>query len=104
MPAFAGMTARAAPAGQSSGRLMLRASEHLLRRSDDSFRLEAEFLQQFLKRSGTAEGPHGDDLAGAADVAVPTQGRRLLDGNARRDLGGQHAVAIRLRLVLEDIP
>src|SRR5580658_6498427 len=80
------------------------APQHLLRRGDDSFRLEPEFLLQLLERSGAAEGLHTDDLAGGPDIAVPTQGRSLLDCDTSGNPGRQDAVAIRLRLMLEDVP
>src|SRR5215472_15872123 len=79
-------------------------AEYGLRRLDDAVRLESEFPLQFLERRRRPEGLHADDLARGADVALPPEGRRLLHGDAGRHRRRQHAVPVRLRLALEQIP
>ena len=75
----------------------LRGGEHLLRR-------EAEFRHQILDRGRGAKGVHADLGAARADIAIPADHRALLDRHARRDVGRQHAVAIGLVLLLEQLP
>src|SRR5215831_16802638 len=79
-------------------------AEELLRDLRHTLRLEPVFSQQLLERGRRAKCLHADDAARPADVAFPTEGRGLLDGDARGDVGRQHAVLIRLRLMLENIP
>ena len=58
------------------------APEHFQGRRDDLVGLEAELALQLLERRGGAERLHADDPALVADIALPTQRRCLLDGNA----------------------
>ena len=53
--------------------------------------------EQRLQRRRGAEAVHPDLGAGKADVALPADGRRLLDRDPRRDLGRQHLVRGRPR-------
>jgi hypothetical protein len=46
---------------------------------------------------------HADDLAAGADIAVPAEDGALLDGDARRHRGREHAVAIGLGLLFEQL-
>src|SRR5438093_1024878 len=85
------------------GRRSLPAQE-LLGRRDDAFGLEPELLLQRLQGRGGPEGVHADDTARAADVSLPAERRGLLDRHPRLHLGWQDAVAIFLRLPIEDLP
>jgi hypothetical protein len=80
------------------------ASEHLHSRRDNPLGLETEPALQFLKRRRRAESLHADDAAGGADIPIPAEHRALLDGDTRFDCGRQHLIAIRPRLLLEDVP
>src|SRR5882757_6772699 len=80
------------------------APEHFQSGRDNLVGLEAELALQLLERRGGAEGFHADDPAVVADIALPSQRRRLLDGNPRLDGRRQHFLAIGLRLMLEDVP
>ena len=53
----------------------------------DAIRCEAELCQQRFEWRGSPEGVHPDRRAGHADVTLPTDGRRLLDGDPRRNIG-----------------
>ena len=55
---------------------------------------EAELGQQLLERCRGAEGVHPDDRPAVPHVAVPAEGRRLLDGHPRLHRGRQHRVAV----------
>src|SRR5262249_32049372 len=79
-------------------------AEELLRDLRHTLRLEPVFSQQLLERGRRAERLHTHDATGCADVAFPAEGRRLLHRDARGDVGRQHAVLVRLRLMLENIP
>src|SRR5260221_1520247 len=81
--------------------LVLGPSELGARSGDDVVRREAELGLQFLERRRRAERPHRDHRAGAADVALPTEVRSLLDDDARGDRRWQHGVAISGVLFLE---
>src|SRR5215472_10396025 len=84
--------------------ILLPFAEQLLRHLGDALRLESIFSQQLLERGRCAKCLHADDAAGPADVAFPAEGRGLLHGDARGYVGRQHAVLVRLRLMLENIP
>ena len=75
-----------------------------LRRGDDAVRVEAELPLEFLERGRGAECLHADDRARFAHVALPTQRRGLLDGDAGFDFAGQNAVSVFARLMIENIP
>src|ERR1700752_1384845 len=79
-------------------------AEQLFRCRNHSIRLEAEFVLQLFQRRRSAKCLHADDTTGQADVPFPAECRCLLDGNPRRHLRGQHAIAILLTLTLEDVP
>src|SRR6516162_8315404 len=84
--------------------ILLPFAEQLFDDLGDALRLEPVFSQQLLERCRRAECLHADDAARPADVAFPTEGRGLLHGDARVDVGRQHAVLVRLRLMLENVP
>src|SRR5262249_42402642 len=97
----------ASPPEASCCLLRLRRSppaQYLLGRRHDTLRLEAELLLKRLQRRGGPESLHADDVAGAADVALPSERGGLFYGDARPHRGRQHAVTIRLSLVVEDLP
>ena len=83
--------------------LSMRAQQ-LLRERDDARGLEAELLLERFQRRRRAERAHADDAARAADVPLPPERGGLLDRDARRHAGRQHAVPILLGLALEDLP
>src|SRR5262249_35871341 len=64
---------------------------------------EAEFLQQALERGRSAERVHSDHGAVPADIAVPADRRRLLDGDPGPNGIRQHCLAIGLVLLLEEL-
>src|SRR4029077_4689385 len=66
--------------------------------------LEAELSLQLLERRRGAERLHADDASAAADVAVPAERGALLDRDPRRHGRQKHAVAVLLRLFIEDLP
>src|SRR5215831_8406903 len=74
-------------------------AEELLRDLRHTLRLEPVFSQQLLERGRGAKCLQADDAAGPADVAFPAEGRSLLHRHARRDVGRQHAVLVRLHLM-----
>src|SRR4029077_8382697 len=80
------------------------ASEDLHSSRDDPFGLETKLTIQFLERRRGAKGFHADDATGGTNIAVPTQHRPLLDGDARLHAGQQYLISIRLRLMLENVP
>src|SRR5262245_62554208 len=84
--------------------ILLALAEQLLRDLGDALRLESVFSQQLLERGRCAKCLHADDAARPADVAFPAEGRGLLHGDARGDIGRQHAVLVRLQLMLENVP
>src|SRR5580658_2418291 len=59
----------------------------LLRGCDNFVRLEAKLLLQLLKRRRGSEGLHTNDAARQAHIALPSQSRALLHGDARPDRG-----------------
>src|SRR5262245_14612413 len=65
---------------------------------------ESESLLELLERSGGAERLHAQPGAARARVALPAERRRLLHRHARRDRGRNDAVAVLLRLLLEELP
>ena len=62
------------------------------------------FLCSSLSGRRGAERLHADDAAAPADISLPAESRGLLDRDARRHVGRQHAVPVLLCLVLENIP
>src|SRR5213079_3049618 len=68
--------------------------QQLLRERDDARGLEAELLLERFQRRRRAERAHADDAARAADVPLPPERGGLLDRDARRHAGRQHAVPI----------
>src|SRR5437667_2023877 len=80
------------------------SAQQLFRRRGHQVGLEAKLLLQLLERRRRPESLHPDHPAGSADVALPSERGGLLDRDARRHGGRQHAVPILLRLVLEDLP
>src|SRR5260370_27550297 len=64
------------------------APEQLGRGRHDAFGLEAELALQLLERRRGAEGLHADDAALGPDIAIPSEDRGLLDGDARLHGGG----------------
>src|SRR5689334_1100478 len=71
---------------------------------DDVIHREAELFLKLLQRRGRAERLHADARALGPDVTIPPEPARLLHGYASRDVGGNYAVPIRLRLLLEQLP
>src|SRR5881296_43194 len=65
---------------------------------------EAELLLQLLQRRRRTEGLHADARALGPDVPIPPEPARLLHGYPSRDVGGNYAVPIRRRLLLEQLP
>src|SRR5262249_34546436 len=65
---------------------------------------KSEVLLQGFQRRRSAEGAQADDTAGRAHIALPAEGRGLLDRDAGANLRRQDAVAVSLRLPLEDVP
>ena len=65
---------------------------------------EAELRHRVLERGRGAERVHSDRAALLADITVPTEGRRLLDRDARGHGRWQHLVAVGLVLAVEDFP
>src|SRR5262249_11718131 len=84
--------------------ILLALAEQLFGDLGDAPGLEPVFSQQLLERGRGAKCIHPDDAAGSADIAFPTEGRSLLHRHARSDVGRQHAVLVRLRLMFENIP
>src|SRR5262249_59012292 len=84
--------------------VLLPFAEQLLRDLGDALGLEPVFSQQLLERGRRAKRLHADNAARPADIAFPTERRGLLHGDTRGDVGRQHAVLVRLRLILENIP
>src|SRR5262245_6335803 len=80
-----------------------RARDLRARRLDDALGREAELLLQLLQRRRGAEGVHADALAVRADVAAPSERRRLLHRDARGHRRRQHRVAILDGLPLEEL-
>src|SRR5712691_6670049 len=85
------------PIPSSPCQLCLRGGHHVAR-------VEAELLLQVLEGGRGAEGPHADDPAGEARVAVPAEGRALLDADPGGDRGGKDAVLVLPRLAVEQLP
>src|SRR5262245_66610075 len=83
--------------------ILLALTEQLFDDLGDALGLEPVFSQQLLERGRGAKRLYADDAAGSADVAVPTEGRSLLHRDARGDVGREHAVLARLRLMCENI-
>src|SRR5262249_37101343 len=79
--------------------ILLALAEQLFGDLGDAPGLEPVFSQQLLERGRGAKCLHPDDAAGSADI-----GRSLLHRHARSDVGRQHAVLVRLRLMFENIP
>src|SRR5262249_56548598 len=69
-------------------------------RRDNRLRREPELFLELFEWSGGAEGGHSHAVAARPYVASPSEGRRLLDGDARSDVGGQDARAVIHRLLL----
>src|SRR5262249_36136742 len=82
----------------------LPAPQHRLRGRGYLTRLEAILLLQLLQRCRGSECLHTNDVARRADVALPSESGSLLHGDAGFHGRGQHAVSVRLRLVVEDLP
>ena len=66
--------------------------------------VKPNFVKQVLERRRGAECVHADLGAGRADIAVPADHRAHLDRHARRDVGRKDTIAIRLVLLLEQLP
>jgi len=67
-------------------------------------RREAEFRHEILDWGRRAKSVHADHGAADAGVAIPADHRTRLDRHARGDVGRQHAVAIGLILLFEQLP
>src|SRR6478736_467966 len=81
-------------------------SPHLsqaLRRSDNFLDREAEILEQRFGRRRRAETVDADHGAVEADVLAPVVGDAGFDRDALAARRRQHAVAIRLRLTIEQV-
>src|SRR6266496_5082623 len=65
---------------------------------------KAELLSQFLKGCGCSKSLHPDDLVVVRRVTLPSELRRLFNGDSRRYGRRDNALSIRFVLVLEDFP
>src|SRR6266436_3227582 len=65
---------------------------------------KAELLSQFLKRCGCSKSLHPDDLVVVRRVTLPSELRRLFNGDSRPYGRRDNALSIRFILVLEDFP
>src|SRR5262250_1937529 len=79
-------------------------SDQFFRDGHDAVRFEAEFLLKLLERRRSPERLHANDAASGTNISLPAESRGLLDRNARLYIRRQDAVAILLRLMLEDVP
>src|SRR5260370_7758457 len=70
----------------------------------DPVRFETKFPLKLLQRRRRSKRLHSNHVARCADVSLPSERRGLLNRDPRLDAGGQHAVPVFLRLVLEDLP
>src|SRR5215831_18181477 len=78
--------------------------KQFFRDGHDALRFEAEFVLKLLERRRSSERLHTNDAASSTNISLPAKGRGLLDRNARLYIRRQDAVAILLRLMLEDVP
>src|SRR5262249_2724016 len=79
-------------------------AKHLLRDGAHLVGLESELLHQFLERSRGAKGLHANHATGLANIAIPAEGRGLLNRQAGPHRWRQNTVTIFLRLMIEDFP
>jgi glyoxylase-like metal-dependent hydrolase (beta-lactamase superfamily II) len=82
---------------------LLAHSTKRFRRRYDFLDGETKMLEQRFRRRGGAEGIDADDMAVEADVFAPVVGDAGLDGDALAAGRQQHAVAVRLRLTVEQV-
>src|SRR5438552_18930040 len=78
--------------------------QQLLRRLVDMLIREAELLLQLFQGGARAEGVHGDDRPMRPDVALPAERRRLFDRDTARHIRRQDFGAVRILLMLEEVP
>src|SRR5262249_17411824 len=89
---------------QESGNFLSSKVHQFLYDLNNSLRLKAKFPLEFLERGGGPKRLHPDDAAKRSDVALPAEGRCLLNGDAQFHRRRQHAVTVLGSLVVEDVP
>ena len=74
------------------------------RRTHDVLGLEPEVFRHDFHRRGEPEGAHSQDVTGGSGELGPAESRSGFDRHPSRDLRRQHAIAVFLRLLVEDLP
>src|SRR5215467_12141770 len=83
---------------------LLHLQELRLGSFDDVVRSKSKFFLEHLQRCGGAECLHAEDGAVQSDVAAPSEGGSLLNGDAGADSWRQHRLAVFFGLPFKQLP